>query len=165
MKALPKLCVVWIGVLVAGISLSCSLFYRASQTGGELAAWQSAQARWQAQKIDSYELQVADTTLWHRQTYTLTVQSGQVVSHTAGCVRTPLETTGCRVRPYRAEEYTVPALFQAAREKIGLYDPDIIVSIEYDETYGFPKKIFSDPKRITDAMHSVTVTRFKPLKP
>ena len=72
------------------------------------------------------------------------------MEQTASCTPAPAEYRECEVRPFDAEDYTVPGLFSRARWLAERGDAQW-VRIEFDATYGFPIRIsFNDPEIIDE---------------
>jgi hypothetical protein len=50
---------------------------------------EKAEGEWQALGITSYRIEVMVTSIWHAQTYKLTVREGEVVEESASCIPAP----------------------------------------------------------------------------
>lgn len=121
-----------------------------------------AEQRWQAQHITGYRIQVQQmSSIWHLQRYTITVQNGDVVDQSATCIPAPMEGRECKIRPFAAEDYTVPGLFERARSMAQSTTGG--VTITFDPTYGFPSSIDSAPPNVVDGDQSWRVISFEVL--
>lgn len=129
------------------------------------SALETAEQKWQAQGINSYEIEVRDLTLWHLQNIRITVEEGVIVAQSATCEPSLLNFSSsgeCVVQPFEAEQYTVPGLFELARR----YNEGELrehSNITFDETYGFPTMISYTNSELLDADHSWTVISFQAL--
>ena len=109
-----------------------------------------AERKWQAQGISSYRIRVRRVqSIWHAQTYSVTVQSGQVVEQSAFCIPAPFEAGKCTVEPFDGKDYTVPGLFSAARSQAKIVGGKW-TKIIFDEMYSFPKVISYDDPQVYD---------------
>lgn len=109
-----------------------------------------AEHKWQAQGIRSYRIQVLHLqSIWHAQTYSITVRNERVIDQSAFCVPAPSEAGQCTVRPFKAEDYTVPGLFAIARTQAGNAEGKW-TKITFDPIYGFPSGIAFDNPQVYD---------------
>lgn len=128
-------------------------------------AVEQAERRWQQQGIASYRIEVlVIRSIWHAQSYQITVQDGVVVDQSASCIPAPIEAGKCKVEPFQADAYTVPGLFAKASS---LFQDDSAKTwgkISFDPTYGFPNLIsFNNPNAMDDDW-SWRVTSFEVLR-
>ena len=94
--------------------------------------------------------------VWHYQTHVVTVRDGEVVDASASCVTAPMETAlgkECEVEDFDPGIYTVPGLFVLARS-LTEASPVGAVEIDFDDTYGFPKRINYDLADVVDEEQS-----------
>jgi hypothetical protein len=112
--------------------------------------------------ITDYRIEVRRIdSIWHMQTYVITVIDGQVAAHSAECIVAPFEYRSCEVRAYDAADYAVEGLFATARDMISRYGE--YVTITFDETYHFPSHISYNDPQIYDEDTSWIVVSFEPL--
>jgi hypothetical protein len=122
-----------------------------------------AEGEWQALGITSYRIEVMVASIWHAQTYKLTVREGEVVEESASCIPAPTESGVCEVQPFDAADYTVPGLFEYARSK-AIFEGGKFTQITFDPNYSFPVKVFFDNPDIIDEESSWRVTTFEVLE-
>ncbi len=109
-----------------------------------------AEHKWQAQGIRDYRIQVLYTqSIWHAETYSITVRNEQVVEQSAFCIPAPAEAGKCTVQAFNAEDYTVPGLFAIARNQVRTAEGKW-TKITFDRVYGFPRQIAHDNPQIYD---------------
>ena len=122
-----------------------------------------AEQRWNDQGLDSYQIVVrrVDAT-WQLQWNTIVVRDGQVVESSSRCERTPAGPQMCRVQPFDPGEYTVPGLFVTARDLFAKH-PATTVGVTFDQTYGYPREMFSDRPGVTDDTQMWAVESLTPL--
>ncbi len=142
-------------LLIAGLLAACRL----SPGSRELAR---AEKRWQAQPIDSYQIEVlVVNSTWHAQYHLITVRDGEVVDSSARCIPAPAEMGKCEVREYTADDYTVPGLFSKARTALtSIYAR--FMEVDYEPTYSFPNIISYSNPEIIDGGWMWRVTSFTP---
>jgi hypothetical protein len=124
-----------------------------------------AQSRWKALGIASYHLRIkfyenfANGIETQRE---VTVKNGHVVNSSCISDKCPAFVL--------ADVYTIDDLFSVARgstlASMNMFDDynDCIQSIEFDETYGFPRSMRVDCPRAIDEEHSFQVISFEVLK-
>ncbi len=153
MKTLLR-CFLWINLLLAATGCASSFEREAA----------AAEQKWQQQNIVSYQVKVQVVeSIWHLQTYTITVREGQVVSSSTECSPAPAESGKCTVKEFDASDYTIPGLFSTADEQ-AKSKPSRYVQISYDLTYGFPNHIAYDDPQIYDEDFSLSVKEFNVLQ-
>jgi hypothetical protein len=122
----------------------------ATQVNQQYQNLAEAQARWQAQKPQSYRLTIRTVSLWNIQTISLQVENDKVLQSSAECEPAPLQPAACQVAPYVAEDYTIPALFAKIQSAI-TYPGSENLTVDYDATLGYPFRIaFDDPQAIDE---------------
>jgi hypothetical protein len=139
----------------------CSLWLAGCREEDEVA---TAEEKWQAHGISSYQIEVQDVSMWQWQTVQVTVENGVVAAHTATCqpaLLTFSESGECAVQPYDATQYTVAGLFDLARQ-YSEGERQAHSEITFDETYGFPTRIIYTNRDLLDADHSWSVVTFQP---
>ena len=87
--------------------------------------------------------------IWHAETYSVTVRSGQVTEQSAFCIPAPFEAGKCTVQPFDAKDYTVPGLFAIARSQARIAEGKW-TKITFDPIYGFPSVIAYDDPQVYD---------------
>ncbi len=123
-----------------------------------------AEQTWQARKVLNYRVSVLHVqSIWHAQTYTLTVKNGVVVDQSATCIPAPFEGRNCTVRSFKADDYTVTGLFATVRT-MAQGESRKGLTVTFDETYGFPKTIKSAPPGVVDGDSSWSVQKFELLE-
>ncbi len=123
-----------------------------------------AEQAWASQGITSYRIEVREVkSIWHAQTYTLTVEDSQITDVQASCIPAPSESGTCEVQAYEAEDYLVPGLFSRVRSELQGSQAEW-VKITYDPTYGFPSAISFDDPKVLDEDWSLGVTSFEVIR-
>ena len=109
-----------------------------------------AEQKWLARNITSYQITVLHIqSIWHAQTNTITVRDGKVVDQKAKCIRAASEREACEAKPFEAEGFTVPGLFEIARARTEIEDGKW-TKIEFDPNYGYPSIITYDNPNAND---------------
>lgn len=108
---------------------------------------------WQAQGVGDYRIEVrVISSIWHAQTYSITVQDNQVVAHESSCIPAPFEGRECETRDYDPADFTVEGLFAIAGVMAQRYSNH--TTIRYDERYHFPLTIgYNDPQILDEDAH------------
>jgi len=119
-----------------------------------------AEAVWEKQGPASYRIQVRCGSAWGIETYTIAVQAGRVAENSAECAPGPLGPPDCKVPDYRAEEYTVPGLFEQVRQQIERLDARYLMA-SFDPTHGYPAHISYDHPQIYDEQWACNVVEFE----
>ena len=110
-----------------------------------------AEVRWQHQALKSYSLTVRHSTFVSE--YGCETQSFEV----KGSRSSPAKAVNCKPRP---EEFgSVPALFRLARRLLA-QKPDEAI-FEFDQIYGYPKKIYVGSSTLEDSYFMYQVIEFK----
>ncbi len=123
-----------------------------------------AEQKWQARKVLNYRVSVLHVqSIWHAQTYNLTVKNGAVVDQSSTCITAPAESGQCKVNPFKADDYTVTGLFARART-MAQGENRQGLTVTFDETYGFPKTIGFDLPNAVDEDNSWVVQEFQVLE-
>jgi hypothetical protein len=125
-----------------------------------------AETKWLAVEPGQYYITVDDISLWHWQTYHLTVVDGAVTDHAASCTPAPIEYHDCEVVPYDPEEFTIPGLFLRARSLAltARENPGFRLEISFNPDFHFPRKIVYGNPRAIDSDGSVVVQSFTPVE-
>jgi len=119
---------------------------------------------WLDQKIASYHVEVlVINSVWHAQSYQITVRANQIESATASCIPAPIEAGKCQVKAFNAEDYTVAGLFKKARSAAESRQATP-AEITYDATYHFPRQMSYNDPNMVDEDWSWQVTAFEVLK-
>ena len=122
-----------------------------------------AERKWQAQNINNYRIQVRRVqSIWHAQTYSVTVQNGEVMEQSAFCIPAPFEAGKCTVEPFDGKDYTVPGLFSIARSQANIAGGKW-TEITFDELYSFPKVVTYDDPQVYDDERMWGVVAFEVL--
>lgn len=125
---------------------------------GDLNAWlDDAEARWNAQGVDSYTLTLSETTPWNGLDLTLQVRDGRPVWLEASChlgwMRGP-----CDVYSLDSWTYRIPELLERLREA-ALVDDARTDSQAVDSATGIPIRIFFDDPEMFDEESEIIVSR------
>jgi hypothetical protein len=106
---------------------------------------------WEKAGITNYQVSIQVVqSIWHLQIYNLTVKNGQVIASDTNCIPAPYEGRECIVKSFDPDEYTIPALFSLAEQRIKSKQSKWL-KISYDPDFGFPTKIsFNDPEILDD---------------
>ena len=60
-----------------------------------------AEEKWLDQGIKSYRIEVlVVNSVWHAQSFTITVEDGKVIDRSASCIPAPTEFGECELRPF-----------------------------------------------------------------
>lgn len=119
---------------------------------------------WREHNITAYRIEVlVIRSIWHAQSYQITVRGGQVESSTAVCIPAPMEAGKCKVEEFNADDYTVAGLFRKAQAETQS-EYAAWVTITYDPNYGFPQQIAYNNPKVIDGDWSWRVTAFEVLK-
>ena len=149
-----------IGMSFLLVTMACSLVQRISQ-GVQIS---QAERVWQETAIEDYQIKVLVVqSIWHAQSHTITVESGQVVESSASCTPAPMEFKDCQVRDFDAADFTVPGLFAKARDQTELGNNRWSV-ITFNASYGYPNKIAYDHPEIMDEDWAWRVVDFQVMK-
>jgi hypothetical protein len=119
---------------------------------------------WLDQKIASYRIEVlVIRSIWHAQSYQITVRDNQIESATASCIPAPIEAGKCKVETFNAEDYTVAGLFRKAHSTSESRQATP-AKITYDATYHFPQQMSYNDPNMVDEDWSWRVTAFEVLE-
>jgi hypothetical protein len=123
---------------------------------GDLADWiDEAEARWDAQEIDAYQLTLVETNPWNGMDITLEVQGGYVKTLEVTCH--PGWMGGpCEVWTIDAQRYTVPGLLEQLREAATGEHRDMLA---IDAETGIPIRLFYDDPEVFDEEWEIVVSR------
>lgn len=118
----------------------------------EMAHIDEAEQQWHAQSISSYRILVSSMSIWHYQKHQITVRNDKAVEQSASCIPAPAEYRECEVKPFDAQDFTVPGLFARVRS-YAESEYAQWTEITFDSRYGFPKMIsFDDPRAIDEEL-------------
>jgi hypothetical protein len=124
------------------------------------AALDAAEATWNARDRSSYTITLEDIGTWNGMELTLYVENGRVNRVEATCRRGNMPGNPCTVWDITPSDYTVPGLFEKAREAIAVQS-DIDPVLELDTRQGIPVVIRYDDEQTTDDAWHIRVTRFR----
>jgi hypothetical protein len=124
---------------------------------------EQAEQRWAEQGVNDYRIVVVTSSIWHMQVHHIVVRDGDVAESSATCEPAPVEMGKCEVRPFDAEDYTVPGLFARARWLAQSRDVQY-GRIEFDATYSFPARMFFDHPEMIDEEWGWRVEAFEVLE-
>ena len=145
---------------LAGLIAACN----AVQTASPTTVVDQMEQTWREHNIASYRIEVlVIRSVWHAQSYQITIRNNRVENATASCVPAPTEGGKCQVEAFNAEDYTVPALFAEAHAQTQSQQA-AWTKITYDQTYGFPEQISYDNPDMIDEDWMWRVTAFEVLK-
>jgi len=122
----------------------------------------TAREGWEGTGIASYHIQVQDVSFWYLRIYDIYVEEGAVAASSVSCLPSPIEYHDCSTPDFDAEDYTVPGLFEAARQAALLDTSENQVEITFDASYLYPASIHTDSTTATDSLHTLSVILFEP---
>lgn len=126
-------------------AIQATMAAESGNRGEQMATWlaelDEAEARWAANPVENYQIEVlyVETSRQVVQVHTITVDDGAVVAEDVRCSD---QAPGCVINKIPAERLTIPGLFQTARNAL---ENDEINEFgggfKFHETYGFPQNI------------------------
>ncbi len=126
-------------------AIQATMAAESGNRGEQIAAWlaelDEAEARWAANPVENYEIEVlyVESSRQVIQVHTVTVEDGAVAAEETRCSD---QATGCVISKIPADRLTIPGLFQTARNAL---ENDEINEFgggfKFHETYGFPQNI------------------------
>jgi hypothetical protein len=125
---------------------------------GDINSWlDDATARWNALGVDSYWLTLAETTAWNGFELTMEVRDSALVRLEASChpgwMRGP-----CDLSSLNASQYTIPALFERAREVAGVASAEND-GLAFDTETGIPMRMIYNDATVFDEEWEIVVTQ------
>lgn len=126
-------------------AIQATMAAESGNRGEQIATWlaelDEAEARWAANPLENYEIEVlyVESSRQVIQIHTVTVEDGTVIAEDTRCSD---QATGCVISKIPADRLTIPGLFQTARNAL---ENDEINEFgggfKFHETYGFPQHI------------------------
>ena len=165
--------VMWLRL--AGVVVVLLLIVRL--VGCRASTVEGAEKRWQESGVTDYRIQVREVqSTWCSYEISLEVRGGQVVTGTVTASPGPARscwnyTNGIIQKPVilppdQAARWTVPGLFEIARQWEGLAgQKDMDVKLEFDPRLGYPRRLHLDNTVAYDDDTGLEVLQFEPLGP
>ncbi|MAT95872.1 MAG: hypothetical protein CL608_01795 [Anaerolineaceae bacterium] len=126
-------------------AIQATMAAESGNRGEQIATWlaelDEAEARWAANPLENYEIEVlyVESSRQVIQIHTVTVEDGTVIAEDTRCSD---QATGCVISKIPTDRLTIPGLFQTARNAL---ENDEINEFgggfKFHETYGFPQNI------------------------
>lgn len=126
-------------------AIQATMAAEAGNRGEQIATWlaelEEAEARWAANPVENYEIEVlyVESSRQVVQVHTVAVADGVVAAEDVRCSD---QAPGCVISQIPADRLTIPGLFQTARNAL---ENDEINEFgggfKFHETYGFPQNI------------------------
>ncbi len=126
-------------------AIQATMAAEAGNRGEQMTTWlaelDEAEARWAANPVENYQIEVlyVETSRQVVQVHTITVADGAVVTEDVRCSD---QAPGCVISKIPAEHLTIPGLFQTARNALENDEVNEFGGgFNFHETYGFPQNI------------------------
>jgi len=123
--------------------------------------------QWLSSGITDYRIRVTFDSVWHNQTYQSAIVDGKVQIESVTCIAVGVERdepTGCKLRELDFAPFTVPDLFAIVGSRTQQPHDAACLTVEYDATYGFPRRIVYDCPGSHDEEASWIVEQFEVLR-